>query len=349
MNEFKGYRNGVDLGGWLSQCGYEKEHIESFITEADIARIASWGCDHVRLPFDYNIILDDSGNVLESGLKLLERCADWCGAHGLSIILDLHKTMGFSFDKGEQESGFFEDQRYQDIFVNLWSHIAKRFGNRNYVAFELLNEITERRFAEIWNRIAARTITEIRRYAPDNFVLIGGIYQNSIFGLTLLDKPCDDHIVFNFHYYNPLVFTHQKAHWIDKMTDECEISYPGPTKEYYEKSLKFIGPDLAQAYENYPIDIVDRRFMEAEMQVAADVGKKMNVPVYCGEYGVIDTVGGADLLRWYDDIHAAFDKFGFGRAAWNYKEKDFGIVDECRADIADEIVKHLKVASKNLM
>ena len=173
-------------------------------------------------------------------------------------------------------------------------------------------------------------------------------YQNSIFGLTLLDKPCDDHIVFNFHYYNPLVFTHQKAHWIDKMTDECEISYPGPTKEYYEKSLKFIGPDLAQAYENYPIDIVDRRFMEAEMQVAADVGKKMNVPVYCGEYGVIDTVGGADLLRWYDDIHAAFDKFGFGRAAWNYKEKDFGIVDECRADIADEIVKHLKVASKNL-
>lgn len=96
-------------------------------------------------------------------------------------------------------------------------------------------------------------------------MLIGGIYQNSIFGLTLLDKPCDDHIVFNFHYYNPLVFTHQKAHWIDKMTDECEISYPGPTKEYYEKSLKFIGPDLAQAYENYPIDIVDRRFMEAEM------------------------------------------------------------------------------------
>ena len=78
------------------------------------------------------------------------------------------------------------------------------------------------------------------------------------------------------------------------------------------------------------------------MQVAADVGKKMNVPVYCGEYGVIDKVGGADLLRWYDDIHAVFDKFGFGRAACNYKEKDFGIIDECRADIAYEIVKHLK-------
>lgn len=158
MNEFIGYRNGVDLGGWLSQCGYEKEHIESFITEADIARIASWGCDHVRLPFDYNIILDENGGVLESGLKLLERCADWCGAHGLNIILDLHKTMGFSFDKGEQESGFFENQRYQDIFVNLWSRIAKRFGNRKDVAFEVERD----------NRAPFRGNMESHRRAHDN-------------------------------------------------------------------------------------------------------------------------------------------------------------------------------------
>lgn len=342
MNEFNGYRNGVDLGGWLSQCGYEKEHIESFITEADIARIASWGCDHVRLPFDYNIILDENGGVLESGLKLLERCADWCRNHGLNIILDLHKTMGFSFDKGEQESGFFEDARYQDIFVNLWSRIAKRFGNRSDVSFELLNEITERRYAETWNRIAARTISEIRRYAPDNFVLIGGIYQNSIFGLTLLDKPCDEHIVFNFHYYNPLVFTHQKAYWIDLMKPDCEISYPDSTEKYYRTTLENIGGDLAQAYQNYEPDVVDRRFMEMEMQMAAEVGRKMNVPVYCGEYGVIDRVGGADLLRWYDDIHAVFDEYGFGRAAWNYRGKDFGIVDDCRKEIADDIVKHLR-------
>ena len=52
MKQFYGYKNGVNLGGWLSQCGYEKEHIAGFITEADIDRIASWGCDHVRLPFD---------------------------------------------------------------------------------------------------------------------------------------------------------------------------------------------------------------------------------------------------------------------------------------------------------
>ncbi len=342
MTEFKGYKNGVNLGGWLSQCGYEKEHIESFITEEDIARIASWGCDHVRLPFDYNIILDENGEVLESGIEKLMLCSDWCAKHGLNIILDLHKTMGFSFDKGEQETGFFDNVRYQDIFVNLWRSIARRFADRSdAVAFELLNEVTERRYAELWNRIAARTIAEIRRVAPDNFILIGGIFQNSIFGLTLLDKPCDDRIVFNFHYYNPLVFTHQKAQWIDRMSKDLSISYPGSTEKYQAATLENIGGDLAEAYKGYPGSQVDRDFMEMEMRVADEVGRKMKVPVYCGEYGVIDNVPADDLLRWYDDIHSTFDSFGFGRAAWNYKEKDFGIIDSCRADILPQIVKHL--------
>ena len=40
MREFAGYNHGVNLGGWLSQSGYEKEHLENFITEDDIKRIA---------------------------------------------------------------------------------------------------------------------------------------------------------------------------------------------------------------------------------------------------------------------------------------------------------------------
>lgn len=342
MKKFFGYKNGVNLGGWISQCSYEKDHIANFITQADIDKIASWGCDHVRLPFDYNIILDENGAVLDSGLDILEKATNWCESRGLNIILDLHKTMGFSFDKGEQESGFFESANYQDIFVDLWVGIAKRFGDRKNVAFELLNEITEHRFAEIWNRIAARTIAEIRKYAPDTPVLIGGIYQNSIFGLTLLDKPCYDNIVFNFHYYEPLIFTHQKAYWIDLMKPDCTLSYPGRTEEYYSKTLENIGADNAQVFKDYPLDIIDKRFIEKAFEIAADVSEKMNVPVYCGEYGVIENVCNEDMMRWLGDMQELFNRFGFGRAIWNYKGKDFGVIDKAREQVVDEITAFLK-------
>jgi|LSQX01.3.fsa_nt_gb aryl-phospho-beta-D-glucosidase BglC (GH1 family) len=56
MNKFNGFKAGVNLGGWISQYHQaNKEHFDSFITEADIARIAGWGMDHVRLPMDSKI------------------------------------------------------------------------------------------------------------------------------------------------------------------------------------------------------------------------------------------------------------------------------------------------------
>ena len=51
MRRFNGYMHGIDIGGWLSQCDYSKEHLDNFITEEDIKRIKGWGCDHVRVPY----------------------------------------------------------------------------------------------------------------------------------------------------------------------------------------------------------------------------------------------------------------------------------------------------------
>ena len=61
----------------------------------------------------------------------------------------------------------------------------------------------------------------------------------------------------------------------------------------------------------------------------------------CGEYGVIDRAPLPDTLNWMKDIHASFEKFGIGRALWNYKNKDFGLVDEHYAPIMEEMIKEL--------
>ena len=48
-----------------------------------------------------------------------------------------------------------------------------------------------------------------------------------------------------------------------------------------------------------------------------------------------------DTLAWLKDIHDSFEKFGIGRALWNYKNKDFGLVDEHYAPIFKDMIQVL--------
>ena len=158
MKRFEGFQHGINLGGWLSQCDYSEERFRDFIKEEDIKRISQWGLDHIRIPVDYNLFEDEQGNYLESGFAHLQDGIDWAFKYGLNVIIDLHKTYGFSFDRKEGEEGFFEKEEYQERFYRLWEEIAQRFGGRgDRIAFELLNEVTDKAYCEIWNEIADKS------------------------------------------------------------------------------------------------------------------------------------------------------------------------------------------------
>ena len=61
------------------------------------------------------------------------------------------------------------------------------------------------------------------------------------------------------------------------------------------------------------------------MEKAVRVAEERGVRLYCGEYGVIDRADPLDAARWYGAISQAFDHFGIGRAAWSYRQMDFGL------------------------
>jgi len=91
----------------MSQCDYSRERLDNFVKENDIKQIADWGFDHVRLPIDYNIVQNNDGSVIEDGYNRIDKVVELCRKYGLKLVIDLHKTAGFSFDFGEPESGFF--------------------------------------------------------------------------------------------------------------------------------------------------------------------------------------------------------------------------------------------------
>ncbi len=316
MNDLKGYKKGVNLGGWLSQCDHTKERYDNFISEKDLEKIASWGADHVRIPIDYELIEKEDGTPDDSGFAYLDKAIEWCGKFGLNAIIDLHKTAGYSFDYLENESGFFDNEKYQERFYKIWDRISARYGKfHERVAFELLNEVTDKDFCKKWNEIAKTAMSRIRKNAPDTIVLIGGYRNNSPAAVKDLDPPYDDKVVYNCHCYDPLDFTHQGATWVKEMDQSKRIAFSETniTSEYFENIFK----------------------------EALEVAKKYNTCLYCGEYGVINIVSPEDTVQWFKAINSAFTKSGIGHAVWSYKEMDFGLSDEHLSGVIDEIIKYL--------
>lgn len=55
--------------------------------------------------------------------------------------------------------------------------------------------------------------------------------------------------------------------------------------------------------------------------------RELNLPLYCGEYGVLKGAPEEDRLRWYNDMMEIFKENSVGSANWNYKSGSFGLVN----------------------
>ena len=342
MKEWKGYKHGINLGGWLSQCDHTKERYDNFIKEEDIKTISEWGLDHVRVPVDYNLVEETDGTYKESGFGYIDNAVQWCEKYGLNMILDLHKTFGYSFDDGEKEEGFFDNNDYQERFYRLWEKFAEKYGNiGERVAFELLNEVTDKEYSEKWNDISYKCIERIRAIAPDVKILVGGYWNNSVEAVKDLRDPYDENIIYNFHCYEPLIFTHQGAYWVQGMRPEFRISIDATYDEMKKASEKEMS-HVALGFDGLdPEAKMSAEYFELQFKEAIDVAEERNVPLYCGEYGVINLASPEDTLIWYQYINEIFEKYGIGSAAWSFREMDFGLVDEHMKGVLDKIIKYL--------
>ena len=137
-----------------------------------------------------------------------------------------------------------------------------------------------------------------------------------------------------------MLFTHQAAYWVENMPADYKINYPGTVNEYREKA-RAIFDNIYDNEFDYTGDIIDESFFERLFSIAVDVSVKYDVPLYCGEYGVIDKADAESAVRWFADIHSALEKFDISRAIWCYKEMDFGLTEDHYSDVVSEIIKYL--------
>lgn len=307
-------RRGTNIAHWLSQSPRRGEERAQFFTQKDVRFIDSAGFDHIRLPIDEEQMWDENGARHEDSFKLLNECLTWCHDAGLRVVLDLHILRSHHFNADEKP--LWNKPAEQDKFIQLWKDLASAVGHwpNGMMAYEFMNEPVADD-PEQWNKLLSRVADSIRHWESERVLVIGSNrWQSANTFDQLRIPPNDKNILLSFHFYEPFYLTHYQASWTDLKDFKGQVNYPGQ-----------IVPEGISPKEKtvYRIDTLEK-MMEKPLALAA----RLNLPLYCGEFGVINKAPVGSKLAWYKDMVAIFDKRGIGYANWNYKAGAFGIVDE---------------------
>ena len=350
---FEKFGRGINLGGYLSQ--YEivtnmkdetdiSRHFSEFITEKDLQRIASWGLDHVRVPLDGFLFFDrKSGKLKEKPMGYLDHVIEWSERHGLNVILDLHNFWGHRFGQMKEPTELMTDDEIRSDFCLFWKKMAVHYlgFTGTTLLFELFNEIADATGYQ-WNNLYLSAIKTIREVDRERWILVGTNNVNSIAYLDRLALSEDPYVFYNFHYYEPNCFSHQKAHFSEEMSAWAHaLTYPGNMEDYlaflnehpvWKDEHELLGPDCR---------VNDHALMLRYLKYAENFLRYTGKELMCTEYGVIDSADEDEAVKWLKDFDSDCCRLHIGHTMWNYKELDFEVVNEANEIVRPKVLAYL--------
>ncbi|MDQ1486062.1 MAG: endoglucanase [Actinomycetota bacterium] len=160
-----------------------------FITEDDVVRIAAEGFNHVRVAINSRVLQSEAGKLLEAGFAWIDRLIEWCGRHGLWVVLDLHGAPGGQTgthidDSPHARPELFTDPRYAEMTLQLWRAIAARYRDEPVVAgYDLLNEPLpheyQHRYAGELVDLYKKLTAAVRSEDPNHVIIYEGTHWST--------------------------------------------------------------------------------------------------------------------------------------------------------------------------
>lgn len=326
---------GLNIGGLFSQIeSYSDDHYDTFITEKDIRQINHWNFNTIRLPVDYFNIVDPDNidKINEKVLVKLDDVLDWAKEYHLTVILDLHKAPGHSFDPNELHANDIWNKKssFRKDFFSIWKILLERNAFRENVIFEILNEPVAKN-ADDWNKLAQESIDYIRKHAKTTPIVIESNLWGKTTEFTKLIKFKDPNIIYSFHFYEPFLITHQQAEWIPHLHEyfPYQNSYPGSIKEFdsiYDRIKKKKLTFLVNILKDHAGEW-NRARLEKLWKPVIDFREKHQVPILLGEFGCLAYGSPKTRQNWLNDVMTLVQKYDFSFTYWTYKNLHFGLKD----------------------
>jgi endoglucanase len=333
-------QRGINLSEWFAQVwdsrGYTKEHFETWTTPVDILLIKQMGFDHVRLSVNPTPMFrhNHADEIPVEYLVQLDAAVKMLLDQGLAVIIDAHPEEDFK-EKLEKNSGFVEE------FTDFWRALAGHYAGSNpdMVFFEILNE-PEMRDGYRWYGIQAKLAVAIRTGAPAHTIIAEGARWADDDDLLAMEPLRDPNVIYNFHFYEPHVFTHQGATWGENYWHAVkDLPYPSSPESAERVAANVPDAEKRLWVIRYGLDHWNAARMDAEFAQVQAWAKRWNVAVTCNEFGVYRKASiPADRAAWIKDVRTSLENHGIGWTMWDYSG-GFGVVTKTngQAAVVDEI------------
>jgi endoglucanase len=337
-------QHGINASEWFAQVydkrGYTREHFQSWTTAEDIALIKSMGFDHVRLSVNPQPMFNarEPDKLPAEYIGYLDSAVKMILDHGLAVVIDMHPDSDF-------KARLTKEDDFVEQFADFWRAVAQHYStwDADRVFFEVLNE-PEFSDRYRWLGVQAKLASAIREGAPGHTIIAAGARWSNDDELIFQEPLRDPNVIYNFHFYEPHIFTHQGANWGVYYWHWLRgLAYPS-TMESAERAANLEPDDVNRLpVIRYALDHWDASRIDAEMKEAARWANRRGVPLVCNEFGVYRAYADPQSrYAWIHDARTAFEKNGIGWTMWDYSGS-FGVVTkkEGKANVDDGALKAL--------
>lgn len=284
------------------------------LTRNDLETIKRWNVNLVRFQFCRNWgkkgtdrDLADYDRWFEQRLNNLDWLLSEAPKYGIQVVVDLHTPPG-GWQNPHNVMTMFTEPEYANHYLELWRKLAAHFkGNPGIWAYDLLNEprALDKGGISAWElqQIAATLIREID---PETPILITTNWGGGTYGWNDFRPVELRNIIYQFHFYNPIPYTHQFIHE-KREKNEPFRPYPGNIKQ----------ADKTEFW--------DRKRLRRELNEVLAFARKHNARIYVGEFSAIGWAPGAD--RYLADCIELFEEYGWDWSYHSFRESPFWNVE----------------------
>ncbi len=272
------------------------------IQERDWAFTAQGRMNTARLAVKADYFMDSEGRIRDEGFAFLDRQLAFASKYGLQVVLDMHIPPGGAIQDYRitpENQTFWQDEAQKQMFVAVWKEIAQRYArDPRIMTFELMNEPSGDP-DDYWE-LMTQTIKTIRETDQSRRIIVHFDREGKARRLG------DTNLIYSFHFYEPMGFTHQALKHSDRFGSLAGVRYPGDA----------IGGDGVQ--RNY-----DRSSLKELLSHPASVSTDFDAPVIIGEFGVSTAADEESKGRWIEDVISVSQDLGLaGYLYWRQIDKE---------------------------